>query len=78
MPPESRRALESPGSYHPAIAFTREQCDDPEHHERKCHAAPGATAQTGESWHPLADLPALPMPGPYRKALNQLLSDREP
>ena len=42
------------------------------------HAAPGATAQTGESWHPLADLPALPMPGPYRKALNQLLSDPEP
>jgi A/G-specific adenine glycosylase len=37
------------------------------------HAAPHAAAAGGESWHPLADLAALPMPGPYRKALNQLL-----
>ncbi len=42
------------------------------------HHAPGATARTGETWHPLADLPRLPMPGPYRKALNQLLSASEP
>jgi len=37
------------------------------------HAAPAADARAGESWHALADLAALPMPGPYRKALNQLL-----
>ncbi len=42
------------------------------------HASPSATARTGETWHPLADLPALPMPGPYRKALNQLLGNPEP
>ena len=37
------------------------------------HAAPAAIAGPGESWHALAALPFLPMPGPYRKALNQLL-----
>ena len=40
------------------------------------HAAPHATAGAGETWHPLADVAALPMPGPYRKALNQLLVDK--
>ena len=37
------------------------------------HAHPHAIAQPNEAWHPLESLPALPMPGPYRKALNQLL-----
>jgi len=40
------------------------------------HADPAATAGPGETWHPVQDLPDLPMPGPYRKALNQLLADQ--
>ena len=40
------------------------------------HSAPDATALAGETWRLLADLCALPMPGPYRKALNQLLVDK--
>ncbi len=37
------------------------------------HDAPDAEAGPGETWHSLSKLPSLPMPGPYRKALNQLL-----
>ncbi len=40
------------------------------------HAAPGACAGPGESWHGIAALSLLPMPGPYRRVLNQLLGDR--
>ena len=39
------------------------------------HAAPNSVAALGETWHLMANLPTLPMPGPYRKALNQLLLD---
>ena len=37
------------------------------------HTAPNAIAATGETWHALATVSSLPMPGPYRKALNRLL-----
>ncbi|MES2708149.1 MAG: A/G-specific adenine glycosylase [Verrucomicrobiota bacterium] len=40
------------------------------------HEAPDATAQAGETWHALADVESLPMPGPYRKALNRILDGR--
>ena len=40
------------------------------------HAAPGADAAEGEVWQAIEQLTALPMPGPYRKALNQLLVDK--
>ena len=31
--------------------------------------------QENEAWHPLTKLPALPLPSPFRKALNTLLKD---
>ncbi|MDB6135446.1 MAG: dna glycosylase [Verrucomicrobiales bacterium] len=35
-----------------------------------------AIAGPGETWHPLAEVEALPMPGPYRKALNRIMENR--
>ena len=32
-------------------------------------------ALAGEQWHPISELPDLPMPSPFRKALNTLLAD---
>jgi A/G-specific adenine glycosylase len=37
------------------------------------HAAPEATAAPEETWQDLSEVAALPMPGPYRKVLHQLL-----
>lgn len=34
-----------------------------------------ATIEKDEAWHPLANLTNLPMPSPFRKALNTLLAD---
>lgn len=46
------------------------------HHRVTLHVYenPDAEARDGESWHPLVDLENLPMPGPYRKALNRILA----
>lgn len=47
------------------------------HHRVTLHIhAPSSppAARQDESWHPLADLPQLPFPGPYRKALDHLLA----
>ena len=38
-------------------------------------APPKLTLEEDEAWHPLSALPTLPMPSPFRKALNALLED---
>lgn len=40
----------------------------------RVYSDPGTEARQGETWHPKTDLASLPMPGPFRRALDELLS----
>lgn len=46
------------------------------HHRVTLHIyeSPDTAARDGETWHPLAEVENLPMPGPYRKAVNRILA----
>jgi A/G-specific adenine glycosylase len=42
----------------------------------RVHALPAAHAEKGERWHALVDIPSVPMPAPYRRAVEVLLAGK--